>query len=213
MFKFNSKTQVDRVFKIKELYKIIKADKVVKVDAAYIEKVTLDQVISTDTINMKSNEECTEIYIFKIELNQKEVPLRFIKSLDEAIKLHTYFILQYGELVKELCIYRQVQEGTIKFGRVYESEWQNEDLKELPYCSNIKDVYKNLVFGLIPMAPNEDEELNGFIDRYIYIEKLRRNIVNFEKKAYQEKQPRKKFDIGRDIRDLQLKLKEIEGDK
>ena len=171
----------------------------------------LEQVISTGTINMKSNEDCKEIYIFEIELKEKKVPLWFIKSLDEATKLHTYFILLYSELVKELCIFRQVQEGTIKFGKVYESEWHKEDLKELPYCKNIKDVYKNLVIQLIPIVPNEDEELEDFIDRYTQIETLKKNIQNSEKKAYKEKQPRKKFDIGRDMRKLQLKLKEIEG--
>ena len=45
MFKFSSKTKVDRVFKIKELYKIIKTNKDVKVDVACIEKVALEQVI------------------------------------------------------------------------------------------------------------------------------------------------------------------------
>jgi hypothetical protein len=213
MFKFSSKTQVDRVLKVKELYKIMKADKDVKVDGRYIEKLTLDQVISTDTINMKSHEECREIYIFDIELTEKEVPTKFIKRLDEVTKLHTYFILRYGELVKELCIYRQVEDEDITFGKIFESEWQKEDLKELPYCSSIKDIYKNLVFGLIKAKPNEDEELDVFIERCTQIEKLKRNIANFEKKVYQEKQPRKKFDIGRDIRNLQLKLKEIEGNK
>lgn len=213
MFKFSSKTEVDKVFKMRELYKVIKADKTVKLDAIYIEKVTLTKVISFDTINMKSNEECREIYIFKIELKEKQVPLSFIKALDEATKLHTYFILQYGEQFKEICIYRQVQDDIIKFGKVYESDWQNEELKELPYCSSIKDVYKNLVFGLIPVVPNEDEELEEFIQRYSQIHKLKKEIVCLDKKAYQEKQPRKKFDIGRDIKNLQLKLNELEGNK
>lgn len=213
MFKFTSKTQVDREFKVKELYKIMKADKDVKVDARYIEKVTLDQVISTDTINMKSHEECREIYIFEIELIEKEVPTKFIKRLDEVTKLHTYFILRYGELVKEICIYRQVKDENISFGQIFESEWQKEDLKELPYCSSIKDIYKNLVFELIKARPNEDEELDEFIERYTQIEKLKKDITNLENKAFKEKQSRKKFDLGRDIRNLQLKLTEIEGNK
>lgn len=213
MFEFNSKTEVDRVLKVKELYKIMKADKDVKVDVRYIEKLTLSQVISTDTINMKSNEECKEIYIFEIELTEKEVPIRFIKSLDEATKLHTYFILRYGEMVRELCIYRQVKDDNIIFGNVFESEWQKEDLKELPYCNSIKDIYKNLVFGLVKAKPNDHEELDEFIERYTQIEKLKRDIANFEKKAFQEKQSRKKFDMGRDIRNLQLKLKELEENK
>ena len=32
-----------------------------------------------------------------------------------------------------------------------------EDLKELHFCSSIKDVYKISVFGLIPIVQNEDE--------------------------------------------------------
>jgi len=66
MFYFSSKTQVNRLFKIKELYKIIKADKEVKADTANVSKVTLDKVITSDTSNMKSDEECKEIYIFEL---------------------------------------------------------------------------------------------------------------------------------------------------
>lgn len=213
MFKFSSKTQVDKVFKLKELYKMINADKEIKEDAAIIDKIALAKVLSSNTLNMKSSEECKEIYIFHIALKEKRIPIKFIKSLDESIKLHTYFILQYGEQVKELCIFRQVQEDVIRFGKVYESQWQNEAFEELPYCSSIKDIYKYLILGLIPLRPKSNENLAEFIERYSQVQRLKKDIEILEKKAFQEKQPRKKFDIGRDIRSLKIKLCEIEGNK
>jgi hypothetical protein len=212
MFRFSSKTQVDRVFKIKELYKVIKADKEVKEEASYIDKVTVSKVISLDTVNMKSSEECKEIYIFEIELKEKQVPLKFIRSLEEVTKLHTYFVLKFGELIKEFCVHRLIQGDTIKFGKQFESEWRKEDLKELPYCGSIKDIYKNLVSSLIPIVLKENEELEQFIERYLQIQKLKKDIESLEKKAYQAKQPRKKFDLGRDLRNLKLKLKELQGE-
>lgn len=211
MFNFSSKTHVDKVFKVQELYKVIKAGKEIKEDASCIDKIILAKVISSDTLNMKSSDDCKEIYIFEIELKEKKVPIEFIRSLDKVTKLHTYFILRYLNQIKELCIYRHVQGDMIKFGKEFESDWKIAEFKELPYCSSIKDIYKNLVISLIPIVPKDNEELEEIIERYFQIQKLKKDIDGLEKKAYQEKQPRKKFDIGRDLRNLKLKLQEIEG--
>ena len=206
MFKFSSKTQVDKQFKMTELYKTIKADKVVKADANCIKKVVLSNVISTVTMNMTSDDNCREIYIFRIYLKEKRVPLEFIRCLDKVIFLHTYFILQYGEQVKELCIYRQVHDDTVRYGRVYEKEWQSENLKDLPFCSSIKDIYKSLMLEFIETKPRDNESLEELIERDSAIKKLEREISIMQKKADSEKQPRKKFDLAREIRNCKLQM-------
>lgn len=192
---------------------MIKADQSIKADAACIEKVILEEVISTTTLHMKSDEICKEIYIFKIKLKEKKVPLLFIKSLEQVITFHTYFVLHYKEEVKELCIYRQMREDKIQFGKVYETQWQEQVLKELPYCSSLKDVYRHLLLQLIPLTPRVEEDLATFITRATQIEKLEKQKITLHKKAEREKQPRKKFDLGRDIRSLQIQLDQLKGNK
>jgi hypothetical protein len=211
MFQFNSKTAVNREFKIKDILKMVNADKDIKKDASCIEKITLSNVICKDTLNMKSDNLCREIYIFTIVLKEKKIPTDFIKMFDKVIELHTYFIFEFKNEVKELCIYRYIENDVIKRGNIYENNWHKKELKELPYCMGIKEIYDNLIFNLVGLKPVDNEEINCFLERFNNIQKLKKEINVLEKKAFKEVQPRKKFDIGREIKRQKEKLKTLEG--
>ena len=212
MFDLNSKTVVNRIFKTKDILKMINADKDIKKDATSIEKINLINVISEDTFNIKSNSLCKEIYIFNITLKEKRIPIEFIKAFDNVIELHTYFIFEFEEEFKELCIYRYIEDNKIKRCGIYESEWGREEKKELPYCMNICEIYNNFVMSLIDFKRRANEDMNAFLERVSDIEKLKKEINSLEKKAFKEAQPRKKFDISREIRAKKEKLKDLEGD-
>lgn len=211
MFDLNSKTLVDRKFKTKEILKMINADKDIKKDASSIEKIILTNVISEETFNMKANSLCKEIYVFNIRLKEKRIPIDFIKAFDRNIELHTYFIFEFEEEFKELCIYRYIEDNKIIHRNIYESEWGNKEIKELPYCMNICEVYNYLVMDLVDLKIRENEDMNAFLERFNNIGKLKKEIQALEKKAFKEAQPRKKFDIARDIRAKKQKLHELEG--
>lgn len=213
MFEFNSKTFVNKEFKIKEILKMINADKSIKNDASCIKKITLSNVISEDTLNIKSDASCKEIYIFQIDLKEKRVPIEFIKSFDKVIELHTYFLFNYERQFNEFCIHRYIENNLIKRGNIYESNWKNEEVKDLPYCLKIKEIYDNLIFNLVELKPNVNEELNFFLERFDNIQKIKKEINVLEKKAFKETQPKKKFDIGREIRKQKEVLKALEGEK
>lgn len=212
MFQFNSKTSVNREFKIKDILKMVNADKDIKKDASCIGKITLSNVICKDTLNMKSDNLCREIYIFTIVLKEKKIPIDFIKKFDKVIELHTYFAFEFKNEVKELCIYRYIEDNVIKRCNIYESNWHRKELKEMPYCISIKEIYDNLIFNLVDLKPIESEEVDCFLERFNNIQKLKKKINVLEKKAFKEVQPRKKFDIGREIKKQKEKLKILEGD-
>lgn len=212
MFDLNSKTLVDREFKTKEILKMINADKDIKKDASSIEKIILTNVISEKTFNMKANSLCKEIYVFNIRLKEKIIPIDFIKAFDRNIELHTYFIFECEEELKELCIYRYIEDNRIKRCGIYESEWGHKEIKELPYCLNIFDVYNYFVMNLVDLKIRHNEDMNTFLERFNNIEKLKKEIESLEKKAFKEAQPRKKFDIARKIRIQKETLQELEGE-
>lgn len=209
MYSLNSKTKVDKVFKVGDLLKRITQDKAVKQEAKNIESFTLEYVLNPDTIHIQGNEQCHEIYIFRIKLKEKQVPEIFIKEFDKLIELHTYFILECRDEVKELGIYREIHENGIKRGMVYETPWQEEMTEDMPYCHTLKDVYDSLFKTLIPLAPKEDETLEVFLERYEQVQKLQREIVTLTRKAQTEKQSRKKLDLGRQVTKLKAQLQQI----
>lgn len=210
MFEFNSKTEVNKELKIKDILKMIKADKFIKSDVSCIEKIILSNVICEGTLNIKSDNSCREIYIFRIYLKEKRIPVDFIKRFDRIIELHTYFIFEYKDEIKELCIYRYIENSTIKRDEIYENGWHREKLEKMSYLMNVKEVYDNLIFNLVNLKSNEGEKLSSFLNRFNSIQKLKKQINVLEKKAFKEIQPRKKFDIGRKLKEQREELKKLE---
>lgn len=210
MFQFNSNTVVNKEFKVREIVKLINGDSLIKKEVSNIEKITLKNIISKDTLNIKSDDKCKEIYVFFIVLKQREVPINFIKAFDKFIQLHTYFVFQYKYYFKELCIYRTIEDSVIKREKLYEKDWEEENLIEMPYCIDVLEVYKRLVMSFIDLKPRNEEDLDNFIKRYDEIQKLKKDISILEKKAFKEIQPRKKFEYGREIRKIKEKLTLLE---
>lgn len=212
MFKFNSNTCVNKEFKIREILTLIGAKKEIRSEATIINNITLTDVISEETLNIKSNELCKEIYILKLDLKEKQVPLEFIKAFDKFIQLHTYFVLHYENEIKELCIYRYIENDEIKRGKAYEGPWHIKKFKALPYVINIGEIYRNLIFQLIELKPNDNESLNDYLNRYIRIQKLKKEIETLQKKAFRETQSKKKFEISKELRNKKDILRGYEGD-
>lgn len=209
MYSLNSKTKVNKVFKLADLLKLIKADKQIKAEAKMIESVVLEHVINEETIHIAGDTACREIYIFRIKLNQKDTPELFIKALDEITQLHTYFILEYSNQVKEMGIYREVQDEHIERGKSYTTQWQEEALKELPYCHKLVDVYEALMVSLIPLERRQNETLGQCLERYEQVMKLEKEIEVMVHKAQKENQSRKKLDLARKVTKLKAELKQM----
>ena len=56
MFAFSSKTQVDKKFRLSDLYKMMAAEREVKADAQNILSVTLKNVLSEDTLGIPAGD-------------------------------------------------------------------------------------------------------------------------------------------------------------
>lgn len=203
MFEFNSKTVVNRTLKKNELTKLIQMTPEIRQEMKYIEVVSLSQVLSYKTLHIEEKESCREIYVFDIQVSDKEVPYYFIKALDEVTALHTYFIISAKHLQKELCIYRIVTSECIKRHKLYETPWQEEKNSQLPHCTNMLHVYEALVESIIPLQKRDNEGLNILLHRHEQVQKIAKQIKSLEQKAAREKQPKKKFELARQLRELQ----------
>ena len=82
----------------------------------------------------------------------------------------------------------------------------------MPYCINICEIYNSFILNLVDLKIRENENINDFLERLYNIEQLRKEISTLEKKAFKESQPRKKFDIGREVKIKKEKLKGLEGE-
>ena len=211
MLNLSSKTQVNRKFSFREIYKLVVADKNVKEEGKSIISVTLSNVLSNETLNFSDKGLVKEIYIFYLVLQNKDIPTEFISALDKAINLHTFFVLKVD---KEYCFYGAYKEKTekgVKLGKYYQTEWVDiTEEKSLPLTvKNLDDVYTFLIDELIPISANEGESTLDFVNRYGEILRLNREIEKLQKQVDTEKQSKKRFELNDRLKELKKQVKNL----
>lgn len=210
MFELSSKTQVNKRFKMPELYKLIGASKEVKADAANIVSVTLANVLNADTMNLAAGGEVKEIYIFEIVLSDKTVPTLFLAALDKAIKLHTIFVLKYDTQTLLCGAYKEYVEKGMKIGKYYATEWTEDRSITLPLnVSSLEDIYTAMIDELIPITARKAESTKDFVARYDEILRLQKEIAKLQKLVDNEKQSKRRFELNAELK----KLKEEFGNR
>lgn len=211
MFRFSEKTQVNIQFKMLELFRTIKADKVVKADAENVTKVTLSNVLSPDRTNMESSDNVKEIYVFDIELNSNKIPEKFIEALNKSINFQTLLTLKYNDKVKYIIAVKIIDDEKIKILRTFESDWQEETLDDMPSSVKLENIYKQMIAKLTLYPFRIDEDFKQYVDRMSAIKKQKSEIEKQTKIMNAEKQPNIKMKLNDEIKQMKKELQELEG--
>lgn len=210
MFKFSEKTQVNIQFKMLELFRTIKADKVVKADAGNVTKVTLSNVLSPDRTNMESSDNVKEIYVFDLELNSNKVPEKFIEALNKSVNFQTLLTLRYNDKVKYIIAVKIIDDEKIKILKTFESDWQEEQLDDMPSSVKLENIYKQMIAKLTLYPFRLDEDFKQYVDRMSVIKKQKSEIEKQTKIMNAEKQPNIKMKLNDEIKQMKKELQELE---
>lgn len=212
MFEFSSRTQVNKKFKLTELYKVMGADKVVKADAANILSVTLTNVLNKDTLNFSAKCDVKEIYVFEIVLNAKATPSLFITALDKATNFHTVFVLRYGSEEMLYGAFKEYGEKSMKIGKYYCTDWTAEKPIALPLGVNsLDEIYIAIIDELIPITARQAESTKDFVARYGEVVKLKKEIEKLQHLVDTEKQPKRRFELNDILKQKKKELEDLNG--
>lgn len=211
MFRFSEKTQVNIQFKMLELFRTIKADKVVKADAGNVTKVTLSNVLSPDRTNMESSDNVKEIYVFDLELNSNKIPEKFIEALNKSINFQTLLTLRYNDKVKYIIAVKIIDDEKIKILKTFESDWQEETLDDMPSSVKLENIYKQMIAKLTLFPFRLDEDFKQYVDRMSAIKKQKSEIEKQTKIMNAEKQPNIKMKLNDEIKQMKKELQKLEG--
>ena len=192
MFKFSSKTQVDRTFRLTDLFRQMKASKEAKKDASCIDKITLKNVLSPLTLNCEADNEIKEVYVFEIDVSSRAVPEIFIRELDNSIKLHTLFNVRDGDFELSMISYKL---GNAK-GKYYSTNWRSEPAFTVPPVNNVPEVYKFILSKLFKYPPFDTESVLEYIKRYNRLIKLDFQINSTAIAIARENQSKRKFEYN-----------------
>ena len=208
MFELSSKTQVNKKFKLAELYKLVGADKTVKGDAANILSVTLTNVLNEDTLNFSAKGEVKEIYVFEIVLSSKTIPSLFISALDKVTNLHTIFVLRNSNKGMLYGAYKEYGEHGMKIGKYYSTDWVDYTPIALPLTvACLEDIYTAMIDELIPITARQGESTKDFVERYGEVVKLQKEVDKLQRMVDSEKQSKRRFELNDE---LKRKKKELE---
>lgn len=210
MFRFSEKTQVNIQFKMLELFRTIKADKIVKADAGNVTRVTLSNVLSPDRTNMESSDNVKEIYVFDIELNSNKVPEKFIEALNKSINFQTLLTLRYNDKVKYIIAVKIIDDEKIKILKIFESDWQEEQLDDMPSSVKLENIYKQMIAKLTLYPFKTSEDFKQYVERMSAIKKQKSEIERQLKIMNAEKQPNIKMKLNDEIKQMKKELQELE---
>lgn len=208
MFQFSSRTEINRQFKLSDLFKQMNASKEARKDAAAIEKVVLKNVISPTTLNCEPDKEIKEIYVFEITVSSRYVPETFIKELDNSIKLHTLFNVRDGEYELSMISYKL---GSAK-GKYFATNWEADDDLPVPLISSIHELYKYILSKFLKYPPFEAETAGEYIKRYNQLIKLDFQINSTTIAIGRESQSKRKFEYNARLKKYKEERAKLLGD-
>ena len=211
MYKFSSKTEVNKKFKLSELFREIGANKKVVEDAKTVKSVALTNVLSKDTLNLDVCDKVKEIYIFKIELSCSKVPQLFISALDRHIRLHTVFRLVFDGKDCYGVAYKTVGSGSVSISKYYFTEWKDiQDQQEnLPIFYSIDDVYYDIITKTVGLSKREGEAVADYLARYGEITALTKESDKLERAILAEKQPNIVFELNRQVKEVRARINSL----
>lgn len=176
-----------------------------------IQNVMWANKIAPATMSVSEGKEVTEIEVFKITLSNDSLDESALRQMDKQIPYHILFVLEYNEKYQVWIGYKEVSNGdnAFKVNKYYHTDWLSEQNLQIKIDGlDMDSIYANLVRQIGGIKNSNDSSLGEQIADKEYREKLEKEIAKLEKLARAEKQPKKKFDLVQQIKELKTKLEE-----
>ncbi len=200
MFNLPKSTELNRFIPKKAIYDKFKpttAER--KLFDDQINKITIVGEISNKTVNISVGEEVNAIYILLITMKTKECDKKNIALLSKLIDQKMLFALKYEN---------EVQFATYRAGRVLISDIKPLDSSELKLNGlDLDSIWDNLIATIMGINLTKGKVLDESIIENEEKEKLMKQIAVLEKKAMNERQPRRKWELADELNKLKKQLK------
>ena len=167
-----------------------------KIDAD-ISRIVITNELSSSTTNIVEGEEVKSIFVVLVKLKRRKFSDGSIITLSKLIPQNMLFVLEYGTEAK-LAVYHT---------KLIETKWQDkQDLKISLNGLNLDFIWDNIVTQIGNIHIERGKTLIEQIEldeRQCQIEK---EIERLDKRAWREKQPKKKFELVQEINRLRKEL-------
>lgn len=163
-----------------------------------INRMAIVAEISSQTVSIAAGTDITALYVILVTLKIPECDKKNIALLSKLIDQRMVFALQYEDMMR-LAVYRAE--------RVLISDSKPNDAWKISLSGlDLGTVWENIIAEIGGIDLTGGKSLNETIAANERREKLINQIAILEKKAWAEKQPKKKFELVQQIKALQIEL-------
>jgi len=163
-----------------------------------INRMSIVHEISPQTVAIKESADVSAVYVVLVTLKTVKCDKKNISLLSKLIDQRMLFVLQFGDTAR-LAVYR-AEKVLISESKPL-SEWKLS-LSGL----DLKAIWENIIAQIGGIDLTGGKDLNMTIAENDRQEKLQKQITALEKKAMTERQPRRKWEIAKEIRRLKIEL-------
>lgn len=168
-----------------------------------VSTMNLLNYISPDTTNIFEGENIKSFYLLYVNLKKKDYSDTTITLLLKLIPQNLIVVLGYKNEVKLAVYYTKVIEGN----------WKDEKNSEIILNGvNLDIVWENIIKQIYNLNLESKKSLEIQIQEKELKLSLNKQIDTLEKKARKEIQPRKKFDIVKEVNSLKKQLEKLENE-
>ena len=166
------------------------------------------------TLNLAPGTSVDEIEIIEIKLSSQELDEAVLRQIDKEVPYHILFVLECEGKYRAVIGYKEKSvsgKSAFKVDRYYFTDWMEE--AELPVRIEgltMDAVYENFVRQIagpdLGQAAAGETTLKESIEIQKQREQLQKQITALEAKIRKEKQPKKKFEMVKELKNLQAIL-------
>ena len=166
-----------------------------KLDAD-ISKITIVHEISPQTIHIPEGDKVKCIFVLLVSLKQDNFDERNIALLSRLIPQNILLVLEYGGKDK-LAVY---------YKKLMQTEWKVLDEQRFELTGlDLDAVWQNIITSIGGIRIEAGRTLDEQLEMNEKRQKLKREILKYEKLVRKERQPKKKYEYVQKLKKLQEK--------
>lgn len=153
--------------------------------------------VSPRTVAIPEGAETKLFFVLRVDLKTADYDKKNIEFLSRIVPQHLLLVLQF-EGKARLAVFRQV---------LMQTEWLNvEDFKITLDGSDLDQIWQHVIMTIGQFELRDGNDLDTQIEQDERNLKLLAQIDALQKKAMREKQPRKKWEIMQQVKELKQQL-------
>ena len=182
-----------------------------------VEKITIANKLSPETMNIEPGKEFNEIIVLKILLKCDKINPKLLDALDKSIRSgYVLFILEYNGQQHASISYK-CPSANSKGDTVINSRWFTEWQPEIDLQADgmgIDTIYAGLINQISGgrVATDCGISLQAAIDKDAQVRKLEKQIQDLREKIRKEPQLKRQIEFSNQVRQLEKEVKELKND-